>query len=81
MHDARRLTGARECAPAQEYLQIRNCPGRSKAPAAARWAGESDWTITRKQTVEGLSEDEALEKLARKEKMVEPRVSPQAERR
>ena len=50
--------------------------GDPKPLAAAGWAGESDWTITRKQTVEGLSEDEALEKLARKEKMVEPRLYP-----
>ena len=33
--------------------------GDPKPLAAAGWAGESDWTITRKQTVEGLSEDEA----------------------
>ena len=47
-----------------------------KSLAASGWAGESDWTVTRKQAVEGLSEEEALEKLARKEKMVEPRLYP-----
>lgn len=50
--------------------------GDPKPLAAGGWAGESDWTITRKQMVEGLSEDEALEKLARKEKVIEPRLYP-----
>jgi hypothetical protein len=50
--------------------------GDPKPLAATGWAGESDWIITRKQTVEGLSEDDALEKLARKEKMAEPHLYP-----
>jgi hypothetical protein len=47
-----------------------------KALAATGWAGEADWTITRKQTVEGLTEEEALARLARKEKVVEPNLYP-----
>ena len=47
-----------------------------KPLSASGWAGESDWTITRKQAVEGLSEEEALAKLERKEKVVEPRLYP-----
>jgi len=47
-----------------------------KPLAASGWAGESDWIITRKQAVEGLSEEEALAKLERKEKVVEPRLYP-----
>jgi hypothetical protein len=50
--------------------------GDPKALAATGWAGEADWTITRKQTVEGLSEEEALARLARKEKVVEPNLYP-----
>ena len=50
--------------------------GDPKALAATGWAGEADWTITRKQTVEGLSEEEALARLARKEKFVEPNLYP-----
>lgn len=50
--------------------------GDPKALAAAGWAGESDWTITRKQAVEGLSEEEALAKLERKEKVIDPRLYP-----
>ena len=51
-------------------------PGDPKALAAAGWAGETDWTITRKQTVEDLSEEEALARLARKEKVIEPNLYP-----
>ena len=51
-------------------------PGDPKTLAAAGWAGETDWTITRKQVVEGLSEDEALARLARKEKIIEPNLYP-----
>ena len=51
-------------------------PSDPKPLAAAGWAGETDWAITRKQTVEDLSEEEALARLARKEKMVEPNLYP-----
>jgi hypothetical protein len=47
-----------------------------KALAAAGWAGESDWTIVRKQAVEGIDEAEAIARLARKEKAIEPRLYP-----
>jgi hypothetical protein len=50
--------------------------GDPKALATTGWAGESDWTITRKQAVEGLSEEEALARLERKEKVIEPRLYP-----
>ena len=50
--------------------------GDPKALAATGWAGEADWTITRKQAVEDLSEEEALARLARKEKVVEPNLYP-----
>jgi hypothetical protein len=50
--------------------------GDPKALAAAGWAGETDWTITRKQGVEGLGEEEALARLARKEKIIDPNLYP-----
>jgi hypothetical protein len=40
------------------------------------WAGETDWQLVRSQEVEGLSEADALERLAKKEKLVEPRYYP-----
>ena len=50
--------------------------GDPKPLAAAGWAGETDWTIARKQAVEGLAEEEALARLGRKEKLVEPNLYP-----
>ena len=50
--------------------------GDPKPLAAAGWAGEADWTITRKQVVEGLDEEEALARLGRKEKIIEPNLYP-----
>jgi hypothetical protein len=50
--------------------------GDPKALAAVGWAGETDWTITRKQTVEGLAEEEALARLGRKERIIDPNLYP-----
>ena len=47
-----------------------------KALAAAGWAGESDWKIVGRESVEGLDEDEALARLQRKEKMIDPNLYP-----
>jgi hypothetical protein len=47
-----------------------------KALAAAGWAGEADWKIVRRDEVEGLSEAEAHERLARKERMIDPNIYP-----
>ncbi len=47
-----------------------------KALAAAGWAGETDWKIVRREEVEGLSEADALERLARKEPMIDPNLYP-----
>ena len=44
--------------------------------AAELWAGETDWTIVRQQPVEGIDEAEVVERLSRKEKMIEPRLYP-----
>jgi hypothetical protein len=52
------------------------CEDDPKALAAAGWAGESDWKIVRRDEVEGLSEAEAHEQLARKEKMIDPGLYP-----
>jgi hypothetical protein len=40
------------------------------------WAGEADWTLIKKREAEGLDEDEIVQRLARKEKMVDPTYYP-----
>jgi hypothetical protein len=50
--------------------------GDPKTLAATGWAGESDWKIVRTRDVEGLSEEEALRRLARKERMIDPNLYP-----
>lgn len=50
--------------------------GDPKALAAIGWAGETDWTIVRKTAVEGLNEKEAVTRLGRKEKMIDPNLYP-----
>jgi hypothetical protein len=47
-----------------------------KALAAAGWAGESDWKIVRREEVAALSEEEALKRLSRKEKSIDPNLYP-----
>jgi len=47
-----------------------------KTLAATGWAGENDWKIVRTRDVEGLSEEEVLERLARKERMIDPKLYP-----
>ena len=47
-----------------------------KALAVVGWAGESDWKVVRQQPAERLSEADVLERLGRKEKMIEPRLYP-----
>jgi hypothetical protein len=50
--------------------------GDPKGLAAAGWGGETDWAIVRKMAVEGLSEEEAIDRLGRKEKMIDPKLYP-----
>jgi hypothetical protein len=43
---------------------------------AARWAGEDDWTLVRGDDAAGLTEEEVLARIGRKEKAVDPRYYP-----
>jgi hypothetical protein len=40
------------------------------------FAGESDWRLLKAQEVDGLEEADAIERLAKKEKMVDPNYYP-----
>jgi len=51
-----------------------------KAVVAEGWAGETDWTIVRKRTIEDMSEEEALARLTAKEKMIDPNLYPKLKR-
>jgi hypothetical protein len=46
-----------------------------KEVVARGWAGATDWTVVKKQET-SLGEDEAIERLARKEKMIDPALYP-----
>jgi hypothetical protein len=50
--------------------------GDPKAVVEQGWGGETDWTILRKREVEGLSEEAVIERLQRKEKMIDPAYYP-----
>lgn len=47
-----------------------------KVLAGAGWAGEPDWKIVARQDVEGLGEDEAIDRLGKRERMLDPNLYP-----
>src|SRR5258708_34805028 len=47
-----------------------------KAIVEKGWGGETDWTLVRKRDAAGLSEEEIVARLARKEETVEPHYYP-----
>lgn len=42
----------------------------------AGWAGETDWALLKKQTVDALDEAAVIERLAHKNKMIDPNYYP-----
>ncbi len=50
--------------------------GDPKALVAEGWAGETDWTIVRRREVEDVGQETTLERLEKKEKMIDPRLYP-----
>jgi hypothetical protein len=47
-----------------------------KAVAAAGWAGETDWTIVKTEPVDEIDEEAVVERLATKERMIDPNLYP-----
>ena len=47
-----------------------------KSVVEAGWAGETDWSLVTAEEVEGLTDDQAIERLAKKEKMIDPNLYP-----
>lgn len=47
-----------------------------KAAIEAGWGGETDWKLIHSQEVDGLTEEEALDKLLRREKAIDPTYYP-----
>jgi hypothetical protein len=47
-----------------------------KALVAAGWAGETDWQLVKQQPAEGVGEEDLLQRLARKEKAIDPKYYP-----
>jgi hypothetical protein len=50
--------------------------GAPKEEAAKGWAGETDWSLIQVEPVEGLAEDDAIDRLAAKERMIDPNLYP-----
>ena len=48
----------------------------AQALIQAGLAGQTDWAIVKTEEVEGIGEDVALERLKRKEKMIDPALYP-----
>ena len=47
-----------------------------KAVVAAGWASETDWAVVKKETAEGITEEDAIARLAGKQKMIDPTLYP-----
>ena len=60
----------------KHVYKIGVCDEDPKELASVGWAGETDWKIVRQDEVEGLREDEAIERLARREKAIDPKLYP-----
>ncbi len=57
-------------------LAIADDEAAMKAAIAAGWGGETDWKLIHSQEVDGVTEDEAFARLARREKTIDPAYYP-----
>jgi len=60
----------------KQVFKVGLVEGDPKSVVEKGWASESDWTLVKKREVEALTEEEALARLGRKEKMIDPVYYP-----
>jgi len=60
----------------KHVFKIGYTDGSVKDVIAAGWAGETDWQLVKKQEADGVTEEQLIERLALKEKMVDPNLYP-----
>ncbi len=60
----------------KNLFKVGVCEGDPAELVAAGWAGEKDWTLVKKQADIDLSEEEAIERLAKRQKRVDPTYYP-----
>jgi hypothetical protein len=47
-----------------------------KKLVASGWAGETDWALLKQEEAEGLTEEQVIERLVKREKLVHPQLYP-----
>ena len=57
-------------------LGVAGSEAEAKAAAAAGWAGEQDWKLVSSREAETIDEADALARLARKERIIDPTYYP-----
>ena len=57
-------------------LAVADDDAAMKAAIVAGWGGETDWKLVHSQEVDGVSEDDALARLTRREKTIDPTYYP-----
>ena len=60
----------------KNVFKVGVAPDPIKDLVAQGWAGETDWSIVKKEPIEGLDEDAVLARLAKRETALDPRYYP-----
>lgn len=60
----------------KHVYKIGYADGDPKALVAQGWAGENDWQLVKAVPADGLDEAQLIERVARREKAIEPRYYP-----
>jgi hypothetical protein len=60
----------------KNVFKIGHADGDPAPLIAAGWGGETDWALVKQREADGVTEEEIVERLKRKEKMVDPVYYP-----